>query len=78
MRTTVDLAEDVYDHVRRQSFEQRRSMGAVLSELARAGMRGPGARAVRPIGLYDGQGRIADDFDELPDDIAVALDRPIA
>lgn len=35
MRTTVDLDEDVLDAVRSLARMQRRSMGTVLSELAR-------------------------------------------
>jgi hypothetical protein len=71
VRTTIDLAPDVYDIVRRRAFEERRSMGDVLSELARSGLRGAVAR--RPIGRFDGHGSIADDFDLLPDEVGDAL-----
>lgn len=46
-------------------------MGDVLSELARDGARLRSAR--RPIGRFDGQAVIADDFDELPAEVADAL-----
>jgi divinyl chlorophyllide a 8-vinyl-reductase len=44
---------------------------AAKAELARSGLRGAVAR--RPIGRFDGDGSIADDFDLLPDEVADAL-----
>ncbi|MBW3606420.1 MAG: ribbon-helix-helix protein, CopG family [Actinobacteria bacterium] len=38
MRTTVDLDDDVLDAVRSLARSQGRSMGVVLSELARRGL----------------------------------------
>lgn len=38
MRTTIDLDDDVLDAVRSLARSQRRSMGVVLSELARRGL----------------------------------------
>ncbi len=38
MRTTVDLEPDVLEAARAQARAQRRSLGSVLSELARRGL----------------------------------------
>lgn len=78
MRTTVVLDDRVYDEVRRRSFEQRRSLGAVLSELARRGLDAESARRPqRPWGKYAGQIEIAADFDETPPEVLDALERPL-
>lgn len=41
MRTTVDVDDDVLLAVKERARRERRSAGAVLSELARAGLAGP-------------------------------------
>ena len=73
MRTTIELPDDLYETVRKRAFERRASMGAVLSDLARRGLNAERTAHARPIGLFDGQGTITDDFDALPDDVARAL-----
>ena len=40
MRTTVDIADDVLLAAKDRARRERRSLGEVLSELARAGLRG--------------------------------------
>jgi len=78
MRTTVVLDDAVYDAVRRRSFEQRRSLGAVLSELAQRGLDAELApRSSRPWGRYAGQIDIAEDFDVTPPEVLEALERPV-
>ena len=74
MRTTIELADDVYEAIRKRAFDERSSMGAVLSDLARRGLKAERPTRVRPIGLFDGQGFIADDFHLLPDNVAASLD----
>jgi hypothetical protein len=39
MRTTLDLDDDVLDEARERARRERRSIGAVVSELARRGLR---------------------------------------
>lgn len=39
MRTTLDLEDDVLEAARELAREQQRSLGAVISALARAGLR---------------------------------------
>ena len=51
MRTTLDVDDDVLLIVKERARRERRSAGAVLSELARRGLAGP---AVHPA---DGPGR---------------------
>ena len=77
MRTTIDIADDLYETVRKRAFEQRASMGTVLSDLARRGLSAERSARQRPIGLYDGKGSVSDDFDATPDDVLTALDAPI-
>jgi hypothetical protein len=66
----------VYETARRRAFEQRRPLGDVVSELVKRGLAAEQARPVRrPIGLYAGQGRVADDFDATPSDVSESLER---
>jgi len=81
VRTTLVLDDDVYETARRRAFEQRRSLGAVISELAEKGLeaeQGEQAkhRGVR-FGAYAGQIWIADDFDEAPPEWLDAGEEPI-
>ncbi len=41
MRTTIDVDDDVLLAVKERARRERRSAGAILSELARAGLTGP-------------------------------------
>lgn len=41
MRTTLDIDDDVLAAARERARRERRSLGATVSELARAGLRGP-------------------------------------
>ncbi|GAA4816067.1 hypothetical protein ACFQ0K_07655 [Nocardioides caeni] len=47
MRTTLDIDDDVLLAVKERARRERRSAGAVLSELAREALNGPGAEPVR-------------------------------
>jgi hypothetical protein len=78
VRTTVDIDDAVHEAARLRAFQQRRSLGDVLSELASIGLTVvEGERAPRPIGLYDGQIAIAADFDSTPDVVVEAIERPL-
>jgi hypothetical protein len=48
MRTTLDLDDDVLAAVRERARREKRSAGAVLSELARRSLTGSTAGAERP------------------------------
>jgi hypothetical protein len=76
VRTTIDLDADIHEIARRRAFEERRSIGDVISELARRGLEL--SAAPRKLGYFAGQVEIADDFDETPTDVASALDEPLA
>ena len=75
MRTTLTLDDDVYETARKMAFEQRRPLGAVVSDLARTGA----AAAPRKVnfGFARGRGWIADDFDETPQEWLDAIEEPI-
>ncbi len=75
MRTTLELDDNVYESARKLAFEQRKSLGKVISELASKGLRQSDAPLQkRRLGFWEGKGRIADDFNETPPDIANAIE----
>ena len=75
MRTTIDLDPEIHEIARRRAFEERRSIGDVVSELARRGLER--SAAPRKLGCFAGQVEIADDFDATPDEVAAALNEPL-
>lgn len=81
MRTTLVLNDGVYETARRRAFEQRRSLGAVISELAEIGLdaeqNGRGKHCGVRFGAYGGQIWMADDFDDVPQDWLDAIQEPI-
>jgi hypothetical protein len=79
MRTTLDIDDELHAVARRIAFEQRRSLGDVVSELMRQGLASEHHRPVerRPLGMFAGLIHIADDFDDTPSDVLVALDESL-
>jgi hypothetical protein len=79
MRTTLELDNRLHETARRIAFEQRRSLGDVVSELALRGLEQQAAdqRPVRQLGQFAGLIHIADDFDDTPADIDAAVDEPL-
>ena len=51
MRTTVTLDDDVYEAAKALAEGSGRQLGAVLSQLARRGLRAPAGEAARRSGL---------------------------
>jgi hypothetical protein len=78
VRTTIDLDPEIHEIARRRAFEERRSIGDVISELARRGLDAAAPRRERRLGQFAGLVHIADDFDETPDEILRSLDEPLA
>ena len=80
MRTTLDLDDRLHETARRIAFEQRRSLGEVVSELALRGLEQQAAldRPPRQLGQFAGLIHIADDFDDTPADVSAAVDEPLA
>lgn len=75
MRTTLELDDNVYESARKLAFEQRKSLGKVISELASKGLgQSDAPPQKRRLGFWEGKGRIADDFNETPPDIANAIE----
>jgi hypothetical protein len=75
MRTTVSIADEVYDEARRIAFESRRTLGEVINELLVVGLRvvaPPPER--RRLGRLRGTITIADDFDDTPAEVLDSLD----
>ena len=58
MRTTLDIDEDVLLAAKEHAARERKSVGAVISALARDGLRQPAARPPRRAGAKRG-GRFA-------------------
>jgi hypothetical protein len=80
MRTTIEIDDDVHELVRRRAFEQRRSLGSVISELLKAGLvsQSSQARPRRNLGAFAGLVHVADDFDDTPPEVAAAIEQPLA
>lgn len=78
MRTTIDLDPEIHEIARRRAFEQRRSIGDVISELARRGLDADRTRPPRRLGHFVGQVVIADDFDETPPEIVESIEHPLS
>jgi hypothetical protein len=76
VRTTIDLDADVHEIARRRAFEERRSLGSVISELVRIGLEAE-PRRHRNLGAFAGLVHMADDFDETPREVLEALEDPI-
>jgi hypothetical protein len=79
MRTTLEIDDDLHELARRIAFEQRRSLGDVVSELMRQGLAAETKRSreQRPLGIFAGLIHIAEDFDDTPPDVIAALDEPL-
>lgn len=75
MRTTLELDDKIHELARRRAFEERRSLGEVVSELALKGLAAERlARPARRLGLFDGKIFVAPDFDETPPEVIEALE----
>jgi hypothetical protein len=75
MRTTLVLDDRVYESARKLAFDQRRSLGEIVSELAAKGLRSADSEPhKRRLGFWEGQGRIDDDFNDTPTEVLDALD----
>lgn len=75
MRTTLVLDDRVYEIARKLAFDQRRSLGEVVSELAEKGLRYAEAEpAKRRLGFWAGQGRMSDDFNDTPTEVLKSLE----
>lgn len=77
MRTTLELDDRLHAIARRKAFEERRSIGDVISELALRGLEASESRPARRLGLYAGRIHVAPDFDDTPPEVLDALDEPI-
>ena len=78
MRTTMTLDDEVYETVRQRAFNERRSIGEVVSDLTKRGLAAESqAKPRRRLGFWAGQGFIADDFDQTPPEILDAMDEPL-
>ena len=78
MRTTLELDDRLHAEARRRAFEERRSLGDIISELALRGLELSAAtRPKRQLGQYRGLIHIADHFDDTPPQVVEALDRPL-
>jgi hypothetical protein len=69
VRTTLQIDDDVYEDARRIAQQERRSLGAVISDLARRAMRPAGVTSDRGFPVFDVP---ADAPPITPDDVARA------
>lgn len=77
MRTTLELDDRLHAIARQKAFEERRSIGDVISELALRGLEASESRPARRLGLYAGRIHVAHDFDDTPPEVLEALDEPL-
>jgi hypothetical protein len=77
MRTTLELDDRLHEVARRRAFDERRSLGDVISELALRGLQMSEQRPARRLGLYIGRIHTSEDFNETPADVIEALDEPL-
>lgn len=79
MRTTLEIDDRLHELARRMAFDQRRSLGDVISDLALRGLEQQSVdRPARSLGQFVGLVHIADDFDDTPSDIDDAIEQPLA
>jgi hypothetical protein len=75
MRTTLALDDDVYEAARKIAFEQRRALGAVVSDFLRRGLEAEVHEAgERPLGFWHLQVAMSEDFNDTPDEILLAVE----
>ena len=78
MRTTLVLDDGIYEAARKKAFEERRSLGDVVSEWAAQGQHATAAGSPkRRLGMFSERIWVADDFDETPDEWVAALEEPL-
>ena len=65
MRTTLDIDEDVLLAAKEHAARERRSLGAVISSLARESLRRPAAAASRRAGKRGGRFAVLPQRDEV-------------
>lgn len=74
MRTTLTIADDVYEHVRLKAFHERKPLGEVVSDLLRDALANRTMRTARTFGAFEGQIDIPEDFDDELPEITEALE----
>lgn len=77
MRTTLTIRDDLYEVARQRAFEERRSLGDVVSELMERGLADTARSAPRRLGAFAGSVQISEDFDDELPELTVAIDEPV-
>lgn len=65
MRTTLDIDDDILLAAKEHARRERKSLGAVISELARESLRSPAQAARRPAGKRGGRFAVLPRRDEI-------------
>lgn len=73
MRTTLSIRDELYEQVRRQAFEQRRSLGEVVNELIETGLKRTHVDKPRTLGTFAGRITLSKDFDDDLEDFTTAM-----
>ena len=71
MRTTISLRDDLYEAVRKQAFEERRTLGEVVTDLIESGL--SLQAQPRTLGAFVGRIVIPESFDDDLDDLETLL-----
>ena len=77
MRTTITIRDDLYERVRRRSFDERRTLGDVMNELIEKGLTQHGTVPARELGRFAGEIIVGEGFDDPLEEIDRALDETI-
>lgn len=77
MRTTLTIRDDLYEVARQRAFEERRSLGDVVSELMERGLADTARSTPRRLGAFAGSIQISEDFDDELPELTTAIDEPV-
>ena len=79
MRTTLELDDRLHAAARQKAFDEHRSLGEVISELALRGLEQTLAeRPKRRLGLYGGLIRMSEDFNETPAEVTQSIEQALS
>ena len=79
MRTTLELDDRLHAAARQKAFDEHRSLGEVVSELALRGLEQlQTQRPKRRLGQFAGLVHLADDFNDTPPDVLASIEQPLA
>lgn len=77
MRTTLTIRDELYEKIRRQAFDERRTLGDVVNDLIESGLVQKSFTKPRVLGTFSGQISVTDDFDDELVEFTDSISEPI-